>query len=351
LSEKFSAQELSFLTRILDKVSVMEFNDKINIDTITLPQDPIFIVGFSRSGTTLLQALLTTQKNMYSLPETHFFNIIYSTVGVCKNIPVKTSYLEPILNKVNEMMGLSFSRNVINKLRTRIDKNDLYLKDLFEIIVYPYLCKQLSQNDINSIRWIEKTPFHYNFIDMIETFYPQARFINIIRNPVHTIHSRKTKIPTDKNKSVKKMSHQWNAMVDSYNNFKQKNPDKVYLIRYENLVNKTEENMEALCRFLNVAFNSEHLAGFWKKSREFIQPWEKWKDDVSSKVIYNDKTGSNLKAGFTNTLIIQALTGRNMIKYNYPPAYRHSQFFFNLILYPFHVLNETVATIKNIWKK
>ncbi len=332
----------------------MEFNEKININTISLPQDPIFIVGFSRSGTTLLQALLTTQKSIYSLPETHFFNIINSTVGVCKNIPVKTSNLEPILNKVNEMMGLSFSRNIINKLRTRIDKKDLLLKDLFEIIVYPYLCNQLYQKDINSIRWVEKTPFHYNFIDKIETFYPQARFVNIIRNPVHTIHSRKTNIPTDKNKSIKKMSHQWNAMVDSCNNYKQKNPDKIYLIRYEDLVNKTEETMEALCRFLNVPFNSESLAGFWKKSRAFIQPWEKWKDDVSSKVIYNNKSESARKASLINTLIIQSLTGKNMKKYNYPLAYRNSQFIFNFALYPFIILNQfwtyTKDSVKSILK-
>jgi len=147
------------------------------------------------------------------------------------------------------------------------------------------------------------------------------------------------------------MSYQWNAMVDSYNNYKQKNPDKIYLIRYEDLVNKTEETMEALCKFLNVPFNSEYLAGFWKKSSEFIQPWEKWKDDVSSKIIYNNKSESTLKAGFTNTLIIQSLTNKNMKKYNYPPAYRHSQFFFDLVLYPFDVLNGTVALIRNIWKK
>jgi len=325
----------------------MEFSEKINLDTISLPQDPIFIIGFSRSGTTLLQALLSTQKNMYSLPETHFFNIIHSTIGACKDIPVKTSYLEPILDKVNQMMGLSFGRDTLNKLRTKVNKNDLYLKDLFEIIVYPYLCKQLCINDISSIRWIEKTPFHYNFISSIEMFYPQAQFVNIVRNPVNTIHSRKTNIPEDKNKSLKKMSHQWNAMVDSYNNYKQKNPDKICLIRYEDLVNKNEETMKILCGFLNVPFNPEYLAGFREKSGEFIQPWEKWKDDVSSKVIYNYQTVSRPKAGYTNTLIIQNLTAKNMKRYDYPAAYQHSQFFFDIVLYPLHVLNGTVASIIN----
>jgi hypothetical protein len=328
----------------------MKFSEKINIDTISLPQNPIFIVGMSRSGTTLLQALLTTQKNTYSLPETHFFNILYATVGACEDFPVKASDLERLLNKVNKMMGLSFSREIINKLMTKIHKNDLYMKDLFEIIAYPYLCKQSYQSDLSSIHWIEKTPFHYSLIDKIEGFYPQAKFVNIVRNPLFTIPSRKKNIPADQNKSIKAMSHGWNAMVNSFNNFKQNNPDKIYLIKYEDLVNKTEESMGTLCRFLDISFKPDHLADFWKKSGEIIQPWEKWKEGISSKIIYNNKSEAKTKAGFINTLIIQNLTGRNMVKYNYTLLYQRIQFFFDVALYPFNILEKIVARTKKIAK-
>jgi len=328
----------------------MEFSNKINIDSISLPQNPIFIVGMSRSGTTLLQALLTSQKNTYSLPETHFFNILYSTVGACENIPVKASSLELILNNVNKRMGLSFNRDIMNKLRARINKNDLYMKDLFEIIVYPYLCKQSCKNNLSSIHWIEKTPFHYSLIDKIEKFYPQAQFVNIMRNPLFAIPSRKKNIPSDKNKSIKTMSHGWNAMINSFNTFKQENPDKIYLIKYEDLVNQTEENMGTLCKFLNISFNPDLLENFWKTSKELILPWEKWKEDVSSKIIYNNKSKTKTKAGFINTLRIQNLTGRNMLKYNYTLLYPHIQLFFNLALYPFNVLEKILAHTKNIAK-
>lgn len=37
---------------------------------------PIFVVGVPRSGTTLLQSLLSAHSSTYSLPETHFFPTI-----------------------------------------------------------------------------------------------------------------------------------------------------------------------------------------------------------------------------------------------------------------------------------
>ena len=44
---------------------------------LILPQNPVFIVGNGRSGTTLLQSLLATQNGVYSFPETHFFSHVY----------------------------------------------------------------------------------------------------------------------------------------------------------------------------------------------------------------------------------------------------------------------------------
>ena len=58
--------------------------DKIDFDS------PIFIVGFPRSGTTLLQTMVSTQKNILSFPETQFFNI-YEYYE--KNFPNKTEEL------------------------------------------------------------------------------------------------------------------------------------------------------------------------------------------------------------------------------------------------------------------
>ena len=59
-----------------------------------LSQNPIFIVGFPRSGTTLLQSLLCTQKGVVSFPETHFFDIIAKTIKTTSNDVIEKNCLK-----------------------------------------------------------------------------------------------------------------------------------------------------------------------------------------------------------------------------------------------------------------
>ena len=51
-------------------------------EPLSLNQEPIFVVGYPRSGTTLLQTKLMTQKEIISLPETHFYTIVRSKLRV-----------------------------------------------------------------------------------------------------------------------------------------------------------------------------------------------------------------------------------------------------------------------------
>ena len=46
----------------------------------TLAQ-PIFVVGCPRSGTTLVQCILSASSHAFSLPETHFFSYLLPALG------------------------------------------------------------------------------------------------------------------------------------------------------------------------------------------------------------------------------------------------------------------------------
>jgi len=48
---------------------------------MALSQYPVFLVGYPRSGSTLLQALLEMQGHLVTFPETHFFSTLFKDSG------------------------------------------------------------------------------------------------------------------------------------------------------------------------------------------------------------------------------------------------------------------------------
>src|SRR5204863_639082 len=48
---------------------------------MTTLERPIFVVGCPRSGTTLVQCILSASSHAFSLPETHFFTYVLPALG------------------------------------------------------------------------------------------------------------------------------------------------------------------------------------------------------------------------------------------------------------------------------
>src|SRR4051794_7029657 len=57
-------------------------------DCMTGLDRPIFVVGAPRSGTTLVQCILSANSQAYSLPETHFFSVVLPALGVDFDAPL-----------------------------------------------------------------------------------------------------------------------------------------------------------------------------------------------------------------------------------------------------------------------
>ena len=56
----------------------------------------ILVVGCPRSGTTLLQAVLSSHKEIASIPETHFFPSLCSKFGLVRILGLSTTNAEEI---------------------------------------------------------------------------------------------------------------------------------------------------------------------------------------------------------------------------------------------------------------
>ena len=270
----------------------------------TISQEPIFILGYPRSGTTLLQMLLSTQKEFVSFPETHFFSTFISTIKTDENnIIINKCDLSKILKK-NILCDTVWEDTIIYNTLNNLE--NLNIKELFESIIKHYLKN-------NKQRWIEKTPNHIYMIDLIKKFYPNAKFLFLIRHPFDAIHSRKMKLPHDKTRSVELLAQYWINSLIAYENFKLLFPNSIMLIKYEELATNYKKSIKELEDFLDFSINDSLLQEYPNQLKTLVHPWETWKMNNKNKI--KKMPTQKFSKEFCNT--IEGITSHYMKKYGY----------------------------------
>jgi hypothetical protein len=300
------------------------------VEHVNLSQDPIFIVGYPRSGTTLLQAMLATQKGVYSLPETHFFNVVYKVIKTDEQGYIESSCLNEVFKKIQEKMNLKFSQPEVKYIVLKAKEKRLNAKTLFELIVFQYLKKEIEEANINLHRWIEKTPNHVYFLDRISACYPEAQFINIIRNPISAIYSRKNHFPYNKETPIDMLARLWVKSINSVESFSKKYPNRVYSLRYEDLVENAEKELTEVCKFLNIDIRLNRISKYNEVSYNFIHPWETWKNNVKLKNISNTNYIYKKDTALFDVLKMQNILQEKMREYGYKISNQILQKIFDL---------------------
>lgn len=151
-------------------------------------------------------------------------------------------------------------------------------------------------------RWGDKTTWYLDYLPQINRYFPQAKFIHIIRDgrAVAASFKRVPHLSSD----VQQAALEWHWSVGSIIRFgKRVGTDRYIEIRYEELVEKPEELLHRICKFLQEPYSSKILA-FWDENRERrLEPsrhleWKeltlhpitksqilKWQEELSSKEI------------------------------------------------------------------
>ena len=120
-------------------------------------------------------------------------------------------------------------------------------KDIFEHVVNQF-------NPESCRTFLEKTPRHIFFYSKILEYYPDAKFICMVREPKNMISSQLTTSP-QRTKSVIRLSLFYNKIAAAI--VKIRNNNNTFLIKYEDLTSETEAILRHTCEFLNIAFDSK----------------------------------------------------------------------------------------------
>ena len=202
----------------------------------------VLLVGCPRSGTTILQAILSSHPEIFSLPETHFYPALCSKNHIFRYLGISTKQARYIVKDI-ESSFLPHS-NVKCSNFTKVLSNQ-YINILNQIKLRKK-CKL----------WIEKTPQNLWFINFIYKLNPNLKYIHIERNPkdvIASIHYASSKYPDSWGyQNLNSAIQLWRQSKGINDKYRKKHNH--LFCKYENLVNYPTEEIKKILSFLNLDF-------------------------------------------------------------------------------------------------
>ncbi|MEP5568693.1 MAG: sulfotransferase [Halioglobus sp.] len=221
-------------------------------------QQPIFIVGAPRSGTTLLSTMLSAHPRIAISPETAFMLhwwVIRHWYGDL-NDPERFEIFWLDYTTQGRFVDIGIDgESVLNMLRA-LDRVDL--KAVFSASMEEYAAR------LKKHRWGEKTPGHERHIEPLLNWYPDARVVFLVRDP-RAVFASMLRVPWGQ----KDLLWQTGLWKDSIRTLDRFTHDKRFCaIKYEELVENPERELRKICEFID----EDYLPGMIYQRSEGSSP-------------------------------------------------------------------------------
>lgn len=281
-----------------------------------LRQDPIFIVGYPRSGTTLIQALIATQPNIVSLPETHFFSRTMKEIRDYDD-PIAGDRLDDAIRVTRTRITLS--QQAEDHMRRLAMEKRLTAKTFFEILITDNLLDRFSPESIRQARWMEKTSHHAFFLHNIFRLYPAAKVIYVMRHPEKAIISRRKNFYFNNEYRWPIHLHvrQWTRGVELMERWRAKLPEQVMMVRLEDVVDDHVGQMQRIAAFLDIALETVRLEQYAAVAENLYYPWEIWKSQVCGKISADIARRSEERLNAEDCSVLRMMADTKLRDYGY----------------------------------
>ncbi len=231
----------------------------------------VFVVGNSRSGTTMMGRILNNHSRIYTFPELHFFEQLWSSRDQNKKIDGTTAQAlaARLINIAREGY---FARlhidDYLNEAETclgSVPTEGLYPHEVLARVVRAEVVRH--QKDIAC----DQTPQNVFYIKEILQLFPDALFINMVRDPRDVLLSQKRKW---RRRFLGGTHANWYETIRAWVNYHpitisrlwvaavragaQGDLQKVHTVYFEQLLQHPDDVIEGICQFLNISY-SAHL--------------------------------------------------------------------------------------------
>ena len=229
--------------------------------------EPIFIVGANRSGTTLLRLILNAHSRL-AIPE----EIVYFGSSMA-GVPIE-KWRSPGLS--DEAYN-AFVHDFVFKLCAPLE--GINQAEVYQQILndrpgdfrkpYKHILEYWSVYH-GKKRWGEKTPGNLFYADVLIEMFPRAKFIHLVRDPRAGVSSMMKTSFFPKDIVFNAMSRH-KFMTKGRSILEQAVPEhQRTTLRYEDLVLEPEKTVRAICNFIEETFE-EGMMSFYQDSRQYMK--------------------------------------------------------------------------------
>ncbi len=326
--------------------------EKLSYSSEELRSLPVFfITGNSRSGTTMMMRIMNNHPQVCSINEPHFFEKMWSPADSGKHIDPDSQ--RSLLYRLFTGQRAGFFEDVeehkhkysadvemlVSKFEGPISRLDVYSAFL-------HYETEVSQKLIPC----EKTPQNVFYIEEILKHFPEAKIINMIRDPRGVMLSQKKKwkrkylganFITSKEVIRLRINYHpitiaklWNAALSASSKYE--GDTRVMNVKFESIADDTNGTFTNICSFLGIKFEEEMLlvphAGSSTEA-----------DKGDELGIRKPSNRSWLERGLTPTevYICEKLCKGSMKKYGYKPTELSPNWlalFWQYLLFPFKLV-------------
>ena len=225
---------------------ILKFFNKENIVSLSKSsisdKDPIFVLGMPRSGSTLIDQIISSHSKVDGTQELP--NII--KIAAELNTIKQDSYPE-VLKKLDDLQLTKFGKDYISETKWARG-------------VAPF--------------FIDKMPNNFIHIGLIKTILPNAKIIDTRRDPMDTCFScfkqffARGQLFTY---SLEDLGNYYSDYIRAMNHWHSVYGKDIFTVHYDNVINETEETIRELIDYCDLSFEKECLE-FYKSSRPVKTP-------------------------------------------------------------------------------
>lgn len=241
--------------------------------------EPVFVLGNPRSGTSLLRLMLTSHSEVVIPPEAGFMCWLHAKYAPFSKYDWRdTSKLALFCadvagSKKFDTWNLA-TRDVVASLAS--SRPETYA-EACECVYKAFVQKTKP----SATRWGDKNNFHCGRVHVLRSLFPKAQFLHIVRDPrdvacsYRDVMNLASQSPYRPNLPVnfEQIAQQWIENVSSVRMTCGHMPAwQRCVIRYEDLVNSSGETLSGICRWLGLEFEAEMLRFNEKNKAECLEP-------------------------------------------------------------------------------
>jgi hypothetical protein len=238
-------------------------------------QRPIFIVGFPRSGTTLLQSLLGAHPNIAAPPEVHFFLRIYNVRdywGDLADDQRAAAAMRALVRAPADLFAnCGFDEDALVR---KFLAGDRSYRSLLATLLDDFAERQ------GKARWSEKTP--QQMPAQAWHLMPDAQVVHIHRDPRAVIASNLATWSDRRPPWL--IAQEWSNYTRTVLAEGRAKAGSFVTIRYEDLADDPEPVLRSLCEFLGEDFTAQMLTPAPERMTAVAASTLRWQSEAGAPV-------------------------------------------------------------------